>query len=59
MRVEVVYIVCVWDRGGMLRGASTVAKCGLQGDSTPHSHPQVLALRDVRISRNLRSHFAS
>lgn len=59
VRVEVVCMVCVWDRGGMLTRASTVAKCGLQGDSTPHSHPQVLALRDVRTSRNLRSHFAS
>lgn len=54
-----VCVVCDWDRGGTLKGVSTVAKCGLQADPAPHCHPHIFAVRGVRASRNVRGHFAS
>lgn len=30
--MEGVCVMCVWDKGGTLKGSSTVAKCSLQAD---------------------------
>ena len=35
----------VQDRGGTLKGASTVARCGLQAAPIPDSNPQIPALK--------------